>query len=89
MDWKEQVYIDNDGNLRWKSNDSMPCDNVLEYFCFDLGYEIDIKKCARQREIEIREKLHEYAEKLRNYIPLDDNKDTIIIDIKTGKKYLL
>ena len=80
--WKNSIWYDNNGFVRWIANDRIPSDIILEYF-EQLGYPVDTKKCARQREIEIRNTLHQYADWLRNYIPMDDDIDDVYnIDIR-------
>lgn len=46
----------------------IPDDYVLEYLQAN-GYNIDIKKCVKQREVEIRNILHLISDGIRNYIP--------------------
>lgn len=87
MDWTNKIYVDEKGIIRWKYNDYVPCDNMLEYFCNDLGYSINIKQCAKQRETEIRDALKTYAERIRNFIPIDNTGN--IIDIRTSKRWHL
>lgn len=68
MDFTKDVTITDDGMLRWKSNDMIPNDYVLEYLQAN-GCNIDIEKCAKQREIEIRNILHLISDGIRNYVP--------------------
>jgi hypothetical protein len=57
-----------DGVVRWKSNDSVPPQDILELWKYE-GKDFDYVKSVEERQAEMRKSIEEYKKQMENYSP--------------------
>ncbi len=91
----KDAYQDDEGVWRWKSNDHVPFEDMLE--CWNLDQET-MEKCLLAREKDTSEFLAEYREQMKNYKPSAEEmfemraafgEGTKVVNVITGKEIQL
>lgn len=92
--YETDAYKDNNGVLRWKSNNHVPPQEVLDFWKY-VGKRFNMSKCvaARNREDKIFLKEYRKQEQNRKYsqeelfeMEAAFGKGTVVVDVITGKK---
>jgi len=66
---EEDSYTDSEGVIRWKSNDRVPFDDLLE----NAGVDTDTRqRCRVARDADTEKTLSEYREAMKNHVPSDE-----------------
>lgn len=91
------TYKDSNYVLRWKSNDRVPPQEVLDFWKF-IGKRFNMSKSVAAREREDKQSIEQYKKRMENYKHSDEElsemravygKGTVIVDVITGKKIKL
>ena len=92
--FKTDAYIE-DGVIRWKSNNSVPPNDILEFWNY-LGYDFDLEKSIKTSDEDTATFLEQYRKNYKS--PSQEElyemeaafgKGTTVVDIITGKKIKL
>lgn len=93
--WIEKAYKDEHGVYRWKSNDRVPFDDMLE--CWNLDEET-LQKCKDARDADNAAFFAEYRERMKDYEPSDEERFEMraafgegaeVVNVITGKRIKL
>ena len=93
----DDMYFDNENVPRWKSNNSVPMNDMLDMWKF-LGKDFDYDKAveARQKQVEIElaqyrnhQSKHEYSQEEIYEMKSAFGNDAVVVDILTGKEIFL
>lgn len=88
----ENAYVDADGVYRWKSNDRVPFDDLLEPAGVD---EATRAVCAAARDRDTQAFLAEYREQMKDYVPSGEElaemraefgEGTVVVNVITGQE---
>jgi hypothetical protein len=90
-----EAYRDDEGVYRWKSNNRVPFDDMLQTW----GLSIEtIGKCQAARDKDNSEFLADYRKRMENYVPSDEEmfemraafgEETTVVNVITGQKIQL
>lgn len=89
----DQIYIDDNDCVRWKSNDRVPSDECIDTWV-RFGIKFDPEKSKKVRKEEDKAFLDSYRERMQSYEPSEEElfemksafgKDVTIVNVITGK----
>lgn len=95
--WNNDMYFDKENISRWKSNNSVPMNDMLDKWKF-LNKEFDYDKAVEARQKQVEYELEEYRKSMKNYVPSTEKisemqnefgKSTTVINIITEQKIML
>ncbi|MEB8638244.1 hypothetical protein P4H32_31920 [Bacillus cereus] len=90
--FETDAYVEN-GIVRWKSNNSVPPTDILEFWAY-LKKPFDYQKSLEQRDIEVQESLARYREAMKNHVPSEEElyemraafgEGATVVNVITGK----
>lgn len=88
----DNAYLDAAGVYRWKTNDNVPFDDLLEAACVD---EETRARCAATRDRETKQFFAEYRERMKDVEPSGEllaemraefGEGTVVVDVITGRE---
>jgi hypothetical protein len=96
-EFETNTTVDSEGVVRWKSNNSVPPKEVLEFWKHQ-NKEFNYKKSNEVEEKETEKFIQEYRESRKNYVPSEEEMFEMraafgpgeqVVDIITGQKIKL
>ena len=66
---KEDAYQDDEGVWRWKSNDRVPFDDMLQDWAVSSS---TMEKCRKARDNDNEKFIKEYRERMKDYVPSNE-----------------
>ena len=90
----ECAYVTDGGVVRWKSNDSVPFDDMLAAFQ-KAGLDLNMAASSKAREEESLRFLEDYRRRMANHVPSEEElfemraafgEGTTVVNVLTGRK---
>lgn len=94
--WND-MYLDNENVPRWKSNNRVPMNDMLDMWKY-LGKDFDYEKANETRQKETKEEIEQYCNRRAEYRYSDEElvemraafgENTTVVDILTGQEIKL
>ena len=92
-----EILVDEDLAVRWKSNGSYLFQDNVEMLVMG-GIPVSVEATAKKREIQVERVLSEYRERMKNYVPSEEEIAEMrsafgpgekVVNVITGKVYQL